>query len=155
MPVKYAEEATGNTEYWDAYCVKKWQNPFRHAYFPPVVADETKQPVGGRVQHRYWLRHVQQVQQQCAAARALRSTSLPAMARATFPPPTYSAGGTNKAINKQDQRQCHCHCHQSGKPMCHKADKSSSDSISKPLAVPDVHKLRYMHGKYISCDDWY
>lgn len=24
-----------------------------------------------------------------------------------------------------------------------------------PLAVPDVHKLRYMHNNYMTCDDWY
>lgn len=25
----------------------------------------------------------------------------------------------------------------------------------KPLAVPDVHKLRYMSNNYMTADDWY
>lgn len=25
----------------------------------------------------------------------------------------------------------------------------------KPMACPDVHKLRYMHGTYVTPDDWY
>lgn len=29
------------------------------------------------------------------------------------------------------------------------------DTPCKPLAVPDVHKLRYMHNDYMSHDDWY
>ena len=29
------------------------------------------------------------------------------------------------------------------------------DTPCKPLAVPDVHKLRYMHNNYMTADDWY
>jgi len=29
------------------------------------------------------------------------------------------------------------------------------DTPCRPLTVPDVHKLRYMHNDYMSYDDWY
>lgn len=29
------------------------------------------------------------------------------------------------------------------------------DTPCRPLAVPDVHKLRYMHNNYMTSDDWY
>ena len=31
----------------------------------------------------------------------------------------------------------------------------SIDTPCKPLAVPDVHKLRYMQNNYMTADDWY
>ena len=32
---------------------------------------------------------------------------------------------------------------------------NAMDTPFRPLAVPDVHKLRYMHNDYMSHDDWY
>jgi len=32
---------------------------------------------------------------------------------------------------------------------------NAMDTPFKPLAVPDVHKLRYMHNDYMTHDDWY
>ncbi len=148
MPLHDVDEVTGNTEYWEAYCVKKWQSPFRHGFFPPVVADESKQPVGGRVQHRYWQRHLKQRHQQQqrggGATTAPRSQSVPAMARPTQPP---SAADSSKATDKHQQQR--------DQQSCRHTDDPGADAMSKPLAVPDVYKLRYMHCNYMSRDDWY
>lgn len=43
---------------------------------------------------------------------------------------------------------------------CHRNDftvyrSTLIDSHNTPMAVPDVHKLRYMHNEYMTGDDWY
>ena len=131
--------------------------------FPECTKSFEEQPVGGRVQERARAE---------AQARAQTATGLPA----------YDTGLVSTVYSEAD-RGCHRVGYSWRDPrwsdatridsstLYHPADRDppnrpnfyvykstlvdAMDTPCKPLAVPDVHKLRYMHTDYMTYDDWY
>ena len=151
---------TYKSEYMDEYC----SAPGGTKAAEQVPLKETcgksydKQPIGGK--------------NQAARDRALQEASLPVY-DADFVATVYSESerGTHRI-------QPHWRDHRWTEPM--RAENSSLyepadrdpanrnnfyvyrttsinpyDTPCKPLTVPDVHKLRYMHNNYMCGDDWY
>ena len=143
-----ALEETPNSEYWDSYCVKKWQSPFRHGYFPSVVTDEFKQPVGGRVQHRHHQMYLSSLQ--ASSSSPFRSRYTPAMACYYSAPTPTVCSVTSKTANEKVLAAPNKPAETECKNVC-----KFNAEMGKPLAVPDILKLRYMHNYYITRDDWY
>ena len=166
----------GVSEYYDEYCLGFRNKPLSNkpVLIPPCRKSEDIEPVGGRNQERArrammerCKKQQQQQQQQLTGSAgcsgidgALVATRFTSSERGThhvqpqWRDPRWSDAGrftTSTLYNPADRDP-------SFRNQFYMYNTTRIDPMltpCKPMAVPDVHKLRYMHGTYMSPDDWY
>jgi len=125
------------------------------------MANEDVQPVGGRSQARA-----------AAAAAAINQRGLPA-ADESFVATVYSESerGTHRAEPgwrdprwSNPTRAANSTLYETSerdpphRQQLYVYKSTLVDPLNtpcQPMPAPDVHKLRYMHNNYMTCDDWY
>ena len=153
---------TGISEYYDEYCVGAKNTPGAIKPTPLVACrkNEDIEPVGGKAQAR------------AKAAVESQTVGLPIVDGA-FVATKYTAAeqGTHRMQPQWRDPRWSNGERISSTTLYEPADRDPSkrnnfyvyettridplNTPCKPLAVPDVHKLRYMHGTYMTGDDWY
>ena len=150
---------TGISEYYDEYCVgsKKVPGAVKPTPIVPCRKPEDVEPVGGRAQAR---------------AAAATKVGLPVV-DGDFVATQYNAAdrGTHRVQPQWRDPRWSDGTRISSSTLYEPADRDPAnrnnfyvykstqinplDTPCRPMAVPDVHKLRYMHGTYVTYDDWY
>ena len=146
----------------------------------PCRHNEDVQPVGGKVQARF--RDEMLKRKSAARAATLRTEEYPRAAEEPYPVTAYdgdficsqvnaSEQGTHRVQPKWRDPNMTAPTRVDSSTLYEPADRDPKkrkqlymykstqmhmpNSPYAPLAVPDVHKLRYMHGNYMTGDDWY
>ena len=170
----------GVSEYYDEFCLGFRNRPLNNkpVLIPPCRKSEDIEPVGGRNQERARKAMMdrlkqQQLQQQptgsCGGGGAAGGGGIDgAMVATRF---TCSERGTHRVQPQWRDPRWSDSSRIASSTLYHPADRDPSyrnqfytynttriDPLltpTKPMAAPDVHKLRYMHGTYMTPDDWY
>ena len=146
----------------------------------PCRHNEDVQPVGGRTQAKFREEMLQK--RQAAREVALHTGSYPRAAEESFPVTAYDGDYVCSQINASEQGTHRVQptwrdpnmtapTRVANSTLYEPADRDprkrkqlymytttqihAPNSPYAPLAAPDVHKLRYMHGNYMTGDDWY
>lgn len=154
----------GVSEYYDEFCIGYRSKP--HVNKPPLIKpctkSEAKQPVGGRaqVQARQDMDKFIASQKRMCLDAPMVATQWTAASRGThrvqpqWRDPRWS-DGTRISSSAQYHPADRDPCDRAKFYMYNSTKIDPLWTPTKPMPVPDVHKLRYMHGTYMSPDDWY
>ena len=145
------------SEYYDEYCIKKNKDSAKNTVVPEIRANELKQPVGGKKTHEL----LTTISKQNASANQQTNSQLTNSQRDlswkfndVSEPMRADHIIMYEPIGRHLWNENNMYALGAAYPIRREL-KDGENPFSSPLAVPDVHKLRYMHNNYMTPDDWY